>query len=281
MENACDEICESESYDTFTEKTEKLTQFEDLIFDKETALSIKRLIAACKNKRKLFNDWGLGEQFHYGNNIVSLFYGISGVGKTACAEGIANALGCSFINVSLSDIQSKWVGETQKNIKHLFRQNTNKNVVLFFDEAEALFSRRTDIKNSMDKEMNRDVNILLQELEKFEGIVILTTNKPDVFDDAFSRRIHFKINFKLPDSETRLKLWEHLIPDKIKLADNIDFRYLSEKYALSGAGIKNSIFRAATIAISDSENKIEMRHFLSAVEEELHDMELTRKTIGF
>ncbi len=281
LESACDEINDVESNHSMSERSDILTKMSDLIFDSHTGLSVKRFLAACRNKNKLFVDWGLSDKYHYGNNIVALFYGSSGVGKTACAEAIAGELGYRFVNISISDVQSKWVGDTQKNIKQLFRQHSNKQVVLFFDEAEALFSRRTDIRNALDKEMNRDVNVLLQELEKFEGIVILTTNKPDTFDEAFTRRIQFKIQFSLPDSETRLKLWKHLIPKKMQLSENVDFLHLAKNYELSGAGIKNSIFRAATIAVADDVSLIEMKHLILAVEEELNDVQKNRKTIGF
>ena len=216
----------------------------DLILPDETMKEIDALLSACRNRLRLLDEWGFGQRLATGRGLVALFSGEAGTGKTLTAEIIANELGCNLQIVSIPDIVSKWIGETSQNIRDVFKQARAQNAMLLFDEADALFGKRVKVERSQDHHLNTDVNNLLQEIERFDGVVIMTTNLEKNLDPAFARRILYKTVFPEPASEQREALWRSLVPSQTP-TDAIDFKLLAEGFELTGGRIKNAVVRAA------------------------------------
>ena len=188
---------------------------------------------------------GVWEATRYGKGICCLLKGEPGTGKTLCAEILAAELGMKLYQISIPKIVSKFIGETEKNIAKIFSTARANHSMLLFDEADSLFTKRVSVENAIDRFSNMETNMLLQEIERFEGIVILTTNLDKNIDDAFSRRIQFKIDFPFPTPENRAIIWRALVPKECPIADDIDFDDLGESFELSGGYIKNAVVRAA------------------------------------
>jgi len=202
-----------------------------------------------------------------GKGIVSLFTGEPGTGKTLCAEILANELGMNLYQVSIPRVMSKYIGETEKNMEKIFATARANNSMLLFDEADALFTSRVKVESSVDRFSNMEVNNLLQEIERFEGIIILTTNLDKNIDKAFQRRINFRISFPFPEKKYRAVIWEKLLPKECPLADEIDYDILGEYFELSGGYIKNAVVRAAYRAYGE-DRAICYDDFLFAAERE-------------
>jgi SpoVK/Ycf46/Vps4 family AAA+-type ATPase len=209
------------------------------------------ICAQVKYRNIVGEEWGFFEKTPYGRGISVLFYGPPGTGKTMAVQVIAAELGLELYRIDLSKMVSKYIGETEKNISALFERAKQMNVILFFDEADSLFAKRSEVKDSNDRNANAETAHLLQKMEEYEGMVILATNLVDQIDDAFRRRIKFMIPFRFPDVETRKKLWHSLIPDKTPLEDGIDLDFFAETFELSGSQIKEILWNAAYIAVAD------------------------------
>ena len=218
---------------------------EHLVLPDDVMAQVLRVRSACRNRQRVLSQWGFGRRLVTGKGLVTLFSGEAGTGKTLTAEILAREVGLTLRIVSLPDIVSKWVGETEKNVRDIFRQARADGAMLLFDEADALFGRRVKVESSQDKYQNMEVNNLLQEIERFEGVVILTTNLEANMDAAFARRILYKIHFPMPELEQRQRIWQSLIPAEAPLAEDVDFELLAEDFELSGGQIKNAIMRAA------------------------------------
>jgi SpoVK/Ycf46/Vps4 family AAA+-type ATPase len=187
----------------------------------------------------------------YGRGISVLFYGAPGTGKTMAAQVIANELGLSLFRVDLSQMVSKYIGETEKNISGLFERAVGMNAVLFFDEADALFARRSEIKDSHDRSANSITAHLLQRLEDYEGISILATNLFHNMDDAFKRRIRYTVQFTFPDAAIRRRLFGSLLPEQAVCEEKLDLDFFAEHFELSGSGIKEVLLHAAFMAAGE------------------------------
>ncbi len=240
------------------DKTLTALTIDDLVLPKKIKEKIRSLIASVRNRRTIFEDWGFGEKITKGRGICALFRGDSGTGKTLSAEIIANELGMALYRVRIPAIVSKYVGETEKNLEKCFREAAACGAVLLFDEADSIFSKRTEVKDSNDRYANMEVNLLLQEVERFEGVVILTTNLDAAIDDAFERRLNHKIDFPFPDARDRARIWKRLLPAAAPLAGDIDFETLGRDFELSGGCIKNSVLRAAYKA-AERKTQIDMQ----------------------
>lgn len=230
------------------DKTLTTLLLDDLILPRKIKDKIKSLIASVRNRRTIFEEWGFGEKITKGRGICALFRGDSGTGKTLAAEIIANELGMTLYRVRIPAIMSKYVGETEKNLEKCFREAAASGALLLFDEADSIFSKRTEVKDANDRYSNMEVNLLLQEVERFEGVVILTTNLDAAIDDAFERRLNHKIDFPFPDARDRARIWKQLLPEGAPHADDIDFEALGHDLELAGGNIKNSVLRAAYCA---------------------------------
>lgn len=254
----------------------KLTM-RDLVLAEEPKALINELLDACRYRQRVLNEWGFGQRLVTGKGLVALFSGEAGTGKTLCAEIMANELDLRLHIVSIPKVVSKWVGETEKNIRQIFSHARAQNSMLLFDEADSLFTTRVKVEKAQDHFQNMEVNMLLQEIERFEGIVILTTNLETNIDRAFQRRILFKIEFPMPEKEQREAIWRALIPKGTPLAEDVDFRYLGEAYDLSGGQIKNAVIRAAYRACSIGEALGQFRLEEAAGQQSKEAGKLTRR----
>jgi SpoVK/Ycf46/Vps4 family AAA+-type ATPase len=196
-----------------------------------------------------------------------LFAGESGTGKTMAAQVLATELGLQLFRVDLATVVSKYIGETEKNLSRIFAAAQGSNAILFFDEADALFGKRSEVSDSHDRYANIEVAYLLQEMEAYPGAVILATNFRRNIDDAFIRRLDFVIDFPFPEADDRKKIWRLLLPPEAPLAEDVDVDFLATQFKLSGGAIRNCSLAAAFQA-ADDESSIAMRHLVRAVAQE-------------
>lgn len=247
----------------------------DVVLPAQTRRTLDQALAEVRNHNLIFQRWGLGERHASGRGLAFNFAGPPGTGKTICAEAIAHALGRKLLVVDYAEAESMWIGETPKNIVATFRAAAEQNAVLFFDEADAIAMRRSaGSPTRYERESNLTVNVLLRELEAFNGIVIFATNLAANFDPAFERRIRTHVLFEMPGEEERVRIWQLQIhPKKTPLAPDVDFKRLAERYAMSGGDIKNAVIKAAAAAAAetgpDLGKQITQSHFESAAQEVL------------
>lgn len=225
--------------------------WEDLILDEGTMGHLHELCNLFYYQGIVGSQWGFYEKRPYGRGLCALFYGPPGTGKTMAAQVVARALGMELYRVDLSQISSKYIGETQKNLHNLFENAKEMNVILFFDEADALFSRRISVKDANDRHANGEVAYLLQRLEVYDGITILATNLKNQLDDAFRRRIRRMIHFQLPDYDTRKRMWEQAFPAQAPLESKVDFSVYARRFELSAGEIKDAAMDAAFLAAAE------------------------------
>jgi DNA polymerase III delta prime subunit len=259
--------------------------FEDVVLPPSTYRQIEHALAQISHHELIFQRWGLGERHDSGLGLAFNFAGPPGTGKTICAEAIANALGKPLLVVRYAEMESMWVGETGKNVAAVFRLASEQNAVLFFDEADAIASRRfTSFQQGVQREMNTVVNVLLRELDSFPGVVIFATNLAVNFDPAFERRIRTHILFEMPSAAEREQIWSVQVhPRKTPLANDVDFHALAERYEVSGGDIKNAVLKAAQMAASEGGTEdvrqIHQRHFEAAMHEVLAAKRVMEQTL--
>jgi ATP-dependent 26S proteasome regulatory subunit len=238
--------------------------WDDLVIDEEQKREMQLICNQIKYRNVVGEEWGFNEKTPYGRGLCALFYGSPGTGKTMAVQVMANELGLDLYRIDLSQLVSKYIGETEKNISDLFRRAKNINALLFFDEADSLFAKRSEVKDAHDRYANADTAHLLQKLEEYEGISILATNYVNNIDDAFKRRIKYMINFVFPTPEVRLKLWKTVLPKKVVLEEEIDFEFFAYNFELAGSNIKDILTTAAYIAASEHTG-LANRHIVEAV----------------
>ncbi len=225
--------------------------WETTVLQEETQEVLQEIVAWGRYANLVLEEHGYGRTMGYGRALTSMFSGPSGTGKTLCAGLVARDLGLELFRVDLASVVSKYIGETEERLSQLFDAAQDAGIALLFDEADSLFSKRTDVSSSVDRYANLEVNYLLQRLEDYEGVIILTTNYPDSIDQAFLRRIRFKADFPSPEAEERLRLWTVMIPKGAPQELDLKLRYLAEDYELTGGQIQNAVLRAAIWAARD------------------------------
>lgn len=232
-------------------RVHRLATWADVILPDDILDSLVEMTGRVRHRKTVFEQWGYSRSMSTSRGITALFSGGPGTGKTMVAGVLARDLGVELYRVDVSRITSKWIGETEKNLGSLFDAAEDGQVMLLFDEADSLFAKRTEVRTSVDRYANMEVNYLLQRLDTFEGLAILTSNFGTAIDPAFKRRLSFRVTFPFPDEEMREQLWRSLIPPGVPRGDQIDFAGLGQRYKLSGGYIRNSSLRAAFLAAEE------------------------------
>jgi SpoVK/Ycf46/Vps4 family AAA+-type ATPase len=258
--------------------------FDDVILPPATHRALEVALAQVTQHELIFKGWGLGERHSTGLGLAFNFAGPPGTGKTICAEAIAHSLGRPLLVVRYAELESMWMGETSKNVTGIFRAAREEQAVLLFDEADAIASRRsTSVESGAQRESNSVVNVLLQELERYTGVVIFATNLAANFDPAFERRIRTHVLFELPGETERARIWQvQLHPFRTPLASDVDFNALA-RYEVSGGDIQNAVLKAALAAaaelIPDSAKRIHQHHFVAGIEQVIAGKRVMQQSI--
>ncbi len=236
---------------TSATRVQRLATWSHVVLPPDIQDSLLELIARIKHRRLVFDVWGFDAVMSTSRGVTALFSGGPGTGKTLVASAIANELGMDLYRVDLSRVMSKWIGETEQNLARLFDAAEDGHAIILFDEADSLFAKRTEVKSSVDRYANLEVNFLLQRLDSFEGIAILTTNFGTAIDAAFKRRLSFRLTFPFPDEEMREQLWRAHLPPDLPVAGVFDLAALARRYRMSGGYIRNATLRAAFLAAEE------------------------------
>lgn len=243
----------------------------DLILPDDQLAQLRELCDQMNYRALVLGEWGFESKLSLGKGLNVLFAGPSGTGKTMAAEVIASELGLDLFKIDLSTVVSKYVGETEKNLERIFRAAHNSNAVLFFDEADALFGKRSEVRDAHDRYANVEISYLLQKMEEYDGLVILTSNLNKNMDEAFVRRMHFTVEFPYPEKEARQRVWQIVFPAQAPLAPGVDFGLLAERYRLTGGNIRNVALTAAFLAARDG-GIIGMEHLMWATRREFQKL---------
>ena len=239
----------------------------DLVLNPEVMEEIEQIVTWLRQPEHILRTWGLEKSVKPGYR--SLFYGPPGTGKTLTASLIGKAVGADVYRIDLSMVVSKYIGETEKNLASVFDQAQNKRWILFFDEADALFGRRTQTSNSNDRHANQEISYLLQRVEDFPGVVILATNLKANIDPAFARRFQSEVYFAMPDAEQRQRLWQGLFGQPERVGGNVDFHRIAEKYELAGGALLNVARYAAIRAVRCGREYIVQDDLIAGIGKEL------------
>ena len=256
---------------TLTQKIESSYTWNDIVLPEDALVQLQEICQRVVYRHAVFAEWGFENKLSYGRGVTILFAGSSGTGKTMAAGIIANDLGLDLYKIELSGVVSKYIGETEKNLDRIFTAAENANAILFFDEADALFGKRSEVRDSHDRYANLEISYLLQKMEEYEGLAILATNLRQNLDEAFVRRLAFTIHFPSPEVEDRQRLWRGVFPAQVPLAADVDFDWLASRFKFSGGNIKNIALAAAFLAAAAG-SPITMAHLLQATRREYQKM---------
>jgi SpoVK/Ycf46/Vps4 family AAA+-type ATPase len=236
----------------------------DLVLPDRQRDVLQSISSYLRHRDLVLSEWGFERALAGGQGLKVLFAGDSGTGKTMAAQVLARDLGLELFRIDLATVVSKYIGETEKNLDRIFAAAEGSNAILFFDEADALFGKRSEVHDSHDRYANIEVAYLLQKMESYAGAVILATNFRHNIDDAFLRRLDFVIDFPFPEAADRERIWRVLLPAAAPRGDDIDVAFLAERFKLSGGSIRNATVAAAFIA-ADAGEPIGMRHLVRGV----------------
>jgi len=225
----------------------------DIVLPEDQLAQLHELCDQFRYRHVVYDAWSMGGRSQLGRGLSVLFAGPSGTGKTLAAEVIARELQLDLFKIDLSGIVSKYVGETEKNLERIFAQARHANAILLFDEADALFGKRSETKDAHDRYANIEISYLLQKVEEYDGVVILTSNLQQNLDEAFLRRLHFVVAFPMPDEPARQRIWAQHLPDSLPRAANLDASDLAGRWKFSGGSIRNVALSAAFLAARDGE----------------------------
>jgi hypothetical protein len=245
--------------------------WQDIVLPEDQIAILGEIVAAVRGRSKVLETWKVGQKLVSSAGITVLFAGPPGTGKTMAAEIIAAELGLDLYKIDLSTVVSKYIGETEKNLEQIFTEATNSNAILFFDEADALFGKRSEVRDSHDRYANIEISYLLQRMEAYNGVTILATNLRANLDEAFTRRLQFAVDFPFPEEADRLRIWQTLFPPDVPRAPDVEFEMLAQRFKLAGGSIRNVIVNSAYLAASSS-GVVTMEHLLHGTRRELQKM---------
>jgi len=252
--------------------------WEDIVLPEDVFRQLQEIAGQVNNRPLVYEEWGFGARLNRGRGLSALFSGASGTGKTMAAEILANHLGLDLYRIDLAGVVSKYIGETEKNLRKVFDSAEQSGAILFFDEADALFGKRTEVKDSHDRYANIEVNYLLQRMEEYQGLAILATNRKSALDGAFLRRLRFLVDFPFPDTSSRLRIWQKVFPPEAEI-DELDYGLLT-RMEISGGNIKNIALGAAFLA-ADEGTAISMAHVMRAARREYAKMDKLISEVEF
>ncbi len=276
--------CRSQAIDALdglAQRIDNIYAWDDLVLPPQIKQLLRGLEHWMRYRHVVFGEWGYSQRVMLGRGLAVLFSGPSGTGKTMAAGIMARNLELDIYRVDLSTVVSKYIGETEKNLSRIFAAAESANAILFFDEADALFGKRSDVKDAHDRYANIEVSYLLQRMEAYDGMAILATNFRQNLDAAFARRLQITVEFPFPQASDRERIWRQLLPQSVPQAADVDLIYLASQFALTGGNIKNSVLTAAFSAAAEG-SPIGMRHLVRAVSQELSKMDqpVTRADFG-
>jgi SpoVK/Ycf46/Vps4 family AAA+-type ATPase len=225
----------------------------------------------ARHRERVLGEWRMRPGGGRGMGVAALFAGDSGTGKTMSAEVVAGSLGLDLYVVDLATVVDKYVGETEKNLERIFAAAAGVNGVLLFDEADAVFGKRSEVRDAHDRYANVESAYLLQRMESFDGLVLLATNLRANIDDAFTRRLDVLVDFPVPDADHRLALWDRCLAPALRRADDVDLPFLATSFELAGGGIRSASVTAAYLAAEDGA-EVTMGHLITAVQREYRKM---------
>lgn len=252
-------------------KVELRSGWLDIVLPQDKVNQLQEICSQARHRYQVFSEWGFDRKLSHGKGLGVLFTGSSGTGKTMAAEVIAGELRVDLYKVDLSSVVSKYIGETEKNLSRIFFEAESSNAILFFDEADALFGKRTDVSDAHDRYANIETSYLLQKMEEYAGIVMLATNLRENMDDAFTRRLRFIVEFPFPDESSRALIWKTHFPPEAPLSGDIDYQVLARKFPIAGGNIKNIVLNAAFYA-AESGTAIGMEHILRGMRREFEKL---------
>jgi hypothetical protein len=256
--------------DGMAQRIESRATWADLVLPPDIERHLREVVHQCRHRYAVYEHWGFGTRLSRGRGISALFAGPSGCGKTTAAEVLAGELNMDLYRIDLAGMISKYVGETEKNLRKVFDAAEQAGAILFFDEADALFGKRSEVKDAHDRYANIEIDYLLQRMEAYRGIAILATNLRDSLDVAFLRRLRFVVDFPFPDGEERLRLWERAFPAQAP-TEGLDFRWLA-RLELAGGNISTIAVNAAFLAAADG-SPVRMEHVVRSIRRELTKLE--------
>jgi SpoVK/Ycf46/Vps4 family AAA+-type ATPase len=243
----------------------------DIILPDDQRAMLHELVATVRGRPKVLEEWRVGQKLASSAGVTALFAGPPGTGKTMAAEVIAGELGLDLYKIDLSTVISKYIGETEKNLEKIFQEAESSNAILFFDEADSIFGKRSEVRDSHDRYANIEISYLLQRMEAYDGVTILATNLGANLDEAFTRRLNFSIDFPFPEEKERLRIWQSLFPSAVPRADNLDLTLMARRFKLAGGNIRNVLMSAAYLAAADG-GTVTMAHLLHGARRELQKM---------
>ncbi|MGV0025335.1 ATP-binding protein [Phormidesmis priestleyi] len=261
----------SDQLESLTRKISPRYTWDDIVLPPDQQSRLKEICSHIQYRQLVYGEWGFDRKLSLGKGLNVLFSGSPGTGKTMAAEVIANELRLDLYQIDLSQIVSKYIGETEKNLNRIFTSAESANAILLFDEADSLFGKRSEVKDAHDRYANLEVSYLLQKMEEYEGITILTTNLVQNLDEAFTRRLRFIIEFPFPDREHRLSIWKGMFPAETPIAPDLDFGSIAQQFKLAGGNIRNIALGAAFLA-AESGQRVSMAHLLQATRREFQKM---------
>lgn len=264
------DACRAKSNQTLGRLTQKLNPkytWDDIVLSQDRLDQLVEMCNQARYRHIVYGEWGFDRKLSFGKGLSALFSGPPGTGKTMAAEVIANKLHLDLYKIDLSQVVSKYIGETEKNLHKIFREAQGSNAILFFDEADALFGKRSEVKDAHDRYANIEIGYLLQKIEEYDGIAILATNLRKNMDEAFVRRLQFIVEFPFPDEEHRQLIWEVIFPQEVPFCDDVDFGFLAREVKLPGGNIKNIALAGAFYAASDG-GAVKMTHLIHAARRE-------------
>jgi ATPase family associated with various cellular activities (AAA) len=257
-------------FDSLAQQIQSTVGWRDVVLPNPEMAVLKTIAAHVKQRSRVYEDWGFGAKSRRGLGISALFAGASGTGKTLSAEVLANELNLDLFRIDISSVVSKYIGETEKNLRRIFDAAESGGAILLFDEADALFGKRSDVKDSHDRYANMEVAYLLQKIEAYRGLAILTTNLKDSIDQAFLRRIRFVVQFPFPDATQRTEIWRRVFPEQTPV-QKLAYNKLA-RLGVAGGNIRNIALNAAFLA-ADAGEAVSMEHILQSAQSEYVKLE--------